>query len=454
MKRVQSVSEPLPSRWAAPFFTIWGGQALAMITSELVQFALIWWLTESSGSATVVGIATMTALLPRALLSPLMGVLVDRWSRRAVLLASHAVIILSLVGLGYLFQTDAVSIGVIYLIILVRACSKSFQTPAMLASTALMVPGKHLTQVAGLNQMVQGIVCVVAPPLGAVLVRVLPMHAVVALDIAGALAAVIVLLLVSIPNLPHVAGTHSVGWRSLWKDVRAGARYVRNWRGAPEMLSISATINFLSSPAFMLTSILVTRRFGGAEREFGLIGAAVGIGIVCGGMALSFWGGFRRPMQTSLVGIVGMAIAILVTGLAPVSAFWLAMGSMFVGGFMTPLCMAPIQALVQKAVEPTIQGRVLALFDSISTAISPLSVAIAGPLFDRLGPQAWYIGAGALALIVGSVGFAMPRVLNLGDPQSAMDGGASTLDWNAPDPLTVHRSVAGSNQVNDGQMTP
>ncbi|MBN1936594.1 MAG: MFS transporter [Anaerolineae bacterium] len=425
MKRVQSVSGQLPSRWATPFFTIWGGQALAMITSELIQFALIWWLTESSGSATVVGIATMTALLPRALLSPFLGALVDRWSRRGVLLASHAVIILSLIGLGYLFRADAASIGVVYLIIFVRACSKSFQMPAMLASTSLMVPGKHLARVAGLNQMVQGIMLVVAPPLGAVLVHTLPVHAIVAVDIAGTLAAVVVLLLVSIPNPPRVAGA-AAGWRSLWEDVCAGVRYVRNWRGAPEMLSISATINFLSSPAFMLTSILITRCFGGAEREFGLIGAAVGVGTVCGGMALSVWGGFRRPMQTSLVGIVGMAIAILVTGLTPASAFWLAAGSMFVGGFMTPVCMAPIQALVQKTVEPTIQGRVLALFDGISTTISPLSVVIAGPLFDRLGPQAWYVGAGALALLVGGVGFAMPRVLNLGEPQSAADGGALT----------------------------
>ncbi|MBN2391182.1 MAG: MFS transporter, partial [Anaerolineae bacterium] len=161
----------------------------------------------------------------------------------------------------------------------------------------------------------------------------------------------------------------------------------------------------------------VIRRFGGAEREFGIIGAAVGIGMVCGGMALSLWSGFRRPMQTSLVGIVGMALAILLAGLAPVSAFWLAVGSMAIGGFMTPVCMAPIQALVQRSVPPTVQGRVLSLLDSISTAIAPLSVAIAGPVFDSLGPQVWYVGAGVLALFIGLRGFTSPRVLNLGVPQ-------------------------------------
>ena len=92
---------------------------------------------------------------------------------------------------------------------------------------------------------------------------------------------------------------------------------------------------------------------------------------------------------------------------------------MAIGGFMMPVCMAPIQALVQKSVDPTMQGRVLSLLDSVSTAIAPLSVAIAGPGFDSLGPQVWYIGAGVLALLIGLRGFTSPRVLNLGAPQSA-----------------------------------
>ncbi|MBN2007249.1 MAG: MFS transporter [Anaerolineae bacterium] len=400
--------------WPGPFFALWGSQALAMLTSEVLQFALIWWLTAAFNSATVVGIATMIALLPRALLGTLMGALVDRWSRQAVLLAGHGVIILSLLCLGYLFRVDGPPLAALYLIILARALGKSFQMPAMLASTALMAPKKHLSHIAGLNQMLQGIVLVASPALGAALVHSLRLPVIVAIDIAGALQAVAVLLFVALPNPPCAIPTS--GWPSLWKEVRAGVRYVRDWPGAPTMLGISTAINFLFTPTFMLTSILVIRRFGGAEREFGIIGAAIGIGMIGGGMIMGVWGGFRRPMQTSLVGILGMASAILVAGLAPASAFWLAVGSMAVGGSMMPICMAPIQALVQKNVTPAMQGRVLSLFDSLSTAIAPLSVAIAGALFDSLGPQVWYVGAGLLAWLIGVKGFATPHVVNLGAP--------------------------------------
>lgn len=414
---MEHISKSAKTYWPGPFFTLWGSQALAMLTSEVLQFALIWWLTASFNSATVVGMATMTALLPRALLGLFMGALVDRWSRRAVMLASHGVIVLSLLCLGYLFWAEATPLGVIYLIILVRACGKSFQTPAMLATTALMAPEQHLARIAGLNQMLQGLVLVVSPALGAVLVHALTLPAIAAIDIAGALLAVAVLSFVALPNPPR--GAPLAGLQVLWDDVRAGVRYVWDWQGAPEMLGMSTMMNFLSTPAFMLTSILVIRRFGGAEREFGIIGAAIGMGMICGGMALSVWGGFHRPMQTSLVGILGMAGAILVTGLVPASAFWSAVGSMAVGGFMMPVCMAPIQALVQKSVTPTMQGRVLSLFDSLSTAIAPVSVAIAGPVFDSLGPQVWYVGAGILALLIGMKGLSTPRIVNLGKPGSS-----------------------------------
>ena len=419
----QNVSTEGKSYWPAPFFTIWSGQSFAMITSETVQFALIWYLTESFRSATVVSIATMIALLPRALLGPFMGALVDRWNRRIVLIISHTVIILSLVCLGLLFKMGAASIGAIYVIILVIACSKSFQMPAMMTSTTLMVPEKYLSRMAGLNQMVQGIMRVVAPALGAVLVSALPMYAIVAVDIIGAFLAIVALILISMPNPLRLSSSKLLiaGGKLLLTDVRAGIHYVRNWRGAIAMLSISTAINFLSCPAFMLTSILVTQHFGGTAREFGVIGVAIGIGMISGGMLLSFWNGFHRPMQTSLVGIIGMGFAMLVTGLAPTSAFWLATGGMFIGGLMIPVCMAPIQALIQKTVEPNMQGRVLTLLDSVSTAASPLSLAIAGPLFDYMGPQVWYIGGGLLAILVGIIGFSKPIILSLGLVQSASE---------------------------------
>lgn len=84
---------------------------------------------------------------------------------------------------------------------------------------------------------------------------------------------------------------------------------------------------------------------------------------------------------------------------------------------MIPVSMAPIQALVQKSVEPELQGRVLSLMDWISSIISPVSLAIAGPVYDELGSQIWYIGSGVLALLIGSAAFFSQKIRDFGDPR-------------------------------------
>lgn len=65
MKNQISSIEASQSRgWKVPFFTIWTGQAFSLFGSQLVQFALVWWLTQQTGSATVLATATLVAILP------------------------------------------------------------------------------------------------------------------------------------------------------------------------------------------------------------------------------------------------------------------------------------------------------------------------------------------------------------------------------------------------------
>lgn len=92
-----SVNDNIP--WKTRFFTIWGGQAISIIGSQLVQFALIWYLTVQTGSATVLATASLVGLLPNVILGPFIGTLVDRWDRRRIMLVSDTVITLVTIGL-------------------------------------------------------------------------------------------------------------------------------------------------------------------------------------------------------------------------------------------------------------------------------------------------------------------------------------------------------------------
>ena len=149
---MQNPSQSIPHNWAARFFTVWGGQAFSLFGSSLVQFALVWYLTKQTGSATVLATATLVAMLPQIVLGAFVGALVDRWNRRLIMIIADGGIALATVALIYLFLSGQVQIWHIYLILMIRSLGQAFHFPAMQASTSLMVPEKHLTRISGANQ--------------------------------------------------------------------------------------------------------------------------------------------------------------------------------------------------------------------------------------------------------------------------------------------------------------
>ncbi len=176
--------------WQTRFFTIWIGQAFSLLGSSLVQFALVWWLTQRTGSATVLATASMVAMLPSIVLGPVAGALVDRWPRRQVMILADSLIALVTLGLAWIAWLGVLAPWHIYLAMFLRALAGAFHWPAMQASTSLMVPREHLPRVAGMNQTLQGLMSIVAPPLGALLLGLMPLSGILGLDVGTALMAV------------------------------------------------------------------------------------------------------------------------------------------------------------------------------------------------------------------------------------------------------------------------
>jgi MFS transporter, DHA3 family, macrolide efflux protein len=400
------------SRWMVPFFTIWTGQALSLLGSQLVQFALIWWLTITTGSATVLATASIVGILPQVLLGPFAGALVDRWSRRLTMILADLLIAGVTVVLAVLFALGVAQPWQVFLILFLRALAGTFHFPAMAASTSLMVPKEHLTRIQGANQTLQGGLNIVAAPLGALLLELLPMQGIVAIDVVTALLAVLPLLFIPVPQPPAVLENAVAGKSkpSVWEDLRAGVRYVWNWPGLFAIMIMAALINLVLNPAFALLPILVKNVFGGGAMHLAWIESTGGIGIVAGGLLLGVWGGFRRRIMTSLLGLVGIGLGTLVIGLAPAGMFPVAIAAFFFVGVMLPLTNGPLFAIVQAAVAPEMQGRVFTLIGSFATAMSPIGLAIAGPLSDTIGVRTWFWIGGAVTGVMALVSYMMPAV--------------------------------------------
>ncbi len=399
------------TNWKRPFFTIWVGQIFSLTGSNVVQFALVWWLTQLTGSATVLATASLVALIPEIVLSPFAGALVDRWNRRAIMVVADGVIAMASLWLAYLFWIDAVQVWHVYLIMFVRALGSSFHWPAMQASTSLMVPKDQLSRVAGLNQTLKGVLNIAGPPLGALLMGIMSFAGIMLIDVGTAAIAILPLFFVLIPQPERRDLTAETP--SLWADMREGLRYMLNWPGLVVLIGAAMIFKIALTPAFSLVPLLVSEHFGGDAAQLSLVESTFGIGVVVGGVLLSIWGGFRRKILTSMLGIIVAGLVMFLLGLVPSSLFGLAIGIMFVVGLLIPLIDGPLMALLQGTVAPEMQGRVLTLMSSLLWLTSPLGLALAGPVSDWLGLQVWYLVAGVLCAATGVIGLFIPALMNI-----------------------------------------
>jgi DHA3 family macrolide efflux protein-like MFS transporter len=397
------------------FFVLWSGQAFSLLGSQIVSFALIWWLTKTTGSASVLAGASLAALLPQVVLGPWIGVWVDRWNRRRTLILADLVVALATLALLLLFRAGLASPAAVFVVLVVRSVAGGFHGTAMSASTSLMVPERFLTRIQGLNQMLQGGSAIVAAPLGALALELLPMHGVIAIDLVTAACAIGPLLFIAVPQPLRTAAERARPANSL-REMREGFAWLRPRHGLLLLMGMAALINLLLVPAFSLLPLFVKQELGGGAPLLAALESAAGVGSVVGGLLLAAWGGFRRRIWTVLGGMLCIGLGVLAFGLTPAGTTLWAVSSLLLMTISSGLCNGALLAILQTRVDPALQGRVFSLLGSLSLGAAPLGLALAGPAADLLGLRPIFLAGGLVCALCGAGGFFNSALLHVEDP--------------------------------------
>ncbi|MGE5437857.1 MAG: MFS transporter, partial [Syntrophothermus sp.] len=175
--------------WKKTFLIIWSGQAFSLITTALVQFSIIFWITKETGSATVLSFAAIAAILPNIIFGPFIGVWVDRYSRKMIMvLSDYFIAFFSLVA-AVLFYYNVIEVWHIYVLLVLRSAGSAFYMPAMQAVTPLLAPEEQLMRVNSVNQSLFSASNIAGPALGAVLISFFSMEVIMLSDVLGAVIA-------------------------------------------------------------------------------------------------------------------------------------------------------------------------------------------------------------------------------------------------------------------------
>ncbi|WP_352407254.1 MFS transporter [Acetoanaerobium noterae] len=395
-------------KWKKEFYTLWSGQAFSVLSSSILQIALIWHLTATTQSAFVLSMASLAGFLPNAVLGMVAGTLVDRMNRKTVMVVADLFIAAVSLMLVVVSWNSELPIWFVIAVLAIRSVGTAFHSPTISAVTPLMVPTEELTKCAGYTQSLQTIGYMVGTAFAGILYPILSISNMVFLDVAGALIASGTVMAIKIPHLEKPAATKVK--TSLWQEMKYGYVALRQEKGIFALVWIASAFMILYSPINALFPLMSLDYFRGTTLQASLAEIAFSIGMLGGGVILGILGGIKNRGIGIPFLIALMGASISISGLLSENGFWVFTFLCITMGLSVPFYNGPVTALMQEKILPEYLGRVFGLYGSIASFAMPIGLLISSSFADSVGVNKWFflsgvliIGIAALCLIIPSI---------------------------------------------------
>lgn len=392
--------------WNRDHVLLWQGQLVSQIGNQAYLVALMFWTLEATGSASIMGLLLMTSALPGVLIGPIAGAVVDRHSRKAIIVGSdvaRGVATLAVAALvGWRTESTGFVLCGLFALSLFSGMVGSLFRPAIAAAIPDLVSRDHVQAANSLNQTSVQSAAVLGQVLGGVLYRALGAPLLFMMDGVSYLVSGASECLIRLPRAPKPAPRVRGALREYVSQTRDGFEYVWVRSGLKTFIVTAAALNFFFMPIFVLLPFYVTTQLGQGPAWYGFLLAAMSagslVGIALAGMLPAVAQRRAQPIIPALI-----VVSLLMATLGSVSQPGLALVWTFGLGALTGLINIIVITQVQLTTPAHLRGRVLALLFALTGAATPFGMALGGVAGDLIGQN--------IPLLYGSVGAAATLVV-------------------------------------------
>ena len=380
------------------FYIVWAGQLLSMLGTAMTQFALTIWAYERTGQATALALVGFFYVTPLLVLSPFAGVVVDRYSRKLLMMVSDFGAGVSTIIVLVLYSMGILEVWHLYITAFIAGATEVFQWPAYSASISTMLPKEQYGRAHGMISLAGEGSRIFAPIAAAALIGLFGLQTILLIDVVTFSFAIGALAIVFIPQ-PKVTEEGAASRGSVWQEAGFGFRYI--WQRKPLLgLQILFMVgNFFATWGFTLMAPMLLARTGNDALTLGSVNSMGAIGGVMGGLLMSLWGGPKRLVHGVFLGWAWSGlIGLMLMGVGQSWAWW-AVAS-FGSALVVPIINGSNQAIWQRKVPADLQGRVFSIRRLIAWFVNPIATLSVGPLADFVMEPAMQ-GEGVLANMFG-----------------------------------------------------
>jgi DHA3 family macrolide efflux protein-like MFS transporter len=453
-----SPSDPKRPTGMFGFIIVWLGQIISVLASSMTGFGLSIWMYRQTESATAMGLMQVAYITPFLLLSPIAGVMVDRYNRKLMMMLSDLTAVVGTTFLLVMYATGHLQFWHLYISAVLNGLGNTFQWPAYSAAISTMVPKEQYGRANGLMSLIEAGPGILAPLLAGMVLAIPNINGLVwimILDVVTFFIAIGALLIVHVPQ-PEKTEEGQKGSGNIWREALYGFKYIFQ---RPSLLGLQIIFffgNLFAGIQWTLFTPMILARTAQNSLIFGSVQTAGAVGGVVGGIIMSAWGGFKKRVHGVLAGHILIGLSGMLLGIATGLPLWIP--AIILVNLLVPWINSSNQAIWQAKVAPDVQGRVFSARRLIAWFTNPISPIIAGSLADFVLEPAmrsesglaslfgWLVGTGpgagmGLLLIfcglgmslVGLAGYFFPAVRNAEDilpdhDQGKMEASASPAD--------------------------
>lgn len=390
---------PLPASLRAlghrNFRLYWSGQLVSLVGTWMQMVARGWLVLELTHSPFWLGMVGFANSVPVLLLSLWAGELADKFSKRALIIVTQTVSMITSFLLAVLALTGAVEVWHVIAISLVLGTVFAFDAPARQSFTVELVGKDDLMNAVALNSSIFNGARVLGPAIGAV---ALAWQGPGMAFLINALSYIPVIAGLFMMKLPAHSRRKESGNSA--KRIMEGLNYVRHNEVISTLMLLIMMVSIFAFPYSLLMPIIAESILKVGEGGYGTLMALSGVGSLIGALSLTIQSGKTSTKRGRIVmmGAVGLPVFL---GVFALSTNYLLSLALLVGVGWTMISInATVNTVVQTSVPDELRGRVNGVFAFLFIGMAPAGNLQAGIIADHFGaPAALFVGALACGLV-------------------------------------------------------
>lgn len=362
--------------WNKNFILLSQGRFVSLLGSVLFSVALGFWVLDKTGSGTLMGSIMAASSLPRIIISPFAGPLVDRFMKNRILVWCDFIIGLIILAATVVIYMDLLEIWMVFVIAISAGVISAFFNPASTAIIPEIVPAEKMTNAGSVTSMLSSATDILGSPAGGILYSAFGAPVLFLINGISYIFSAITEIFIKVPKKER----HPHENYSYWDDFKSGIKYTISHVGIRNFFLLAALMNFMMSAAIVTLMPYFQRTEGLGADKYGITMSLLTVGMFIGGLMMSFIkvtnkNRFKLLFYSLVFAEISLAVSLL-WGFYPMLVFVL------FGGLGIVIVNVIIGAVLQLVIEPEMRGKFFAFSTSISAGLTPLGMALGGVLSD------------------------------------------------------------------------